>query len=221
LKQIVDYEKDALSPAHRVQAVQLDDDLRGRLGARAMPEQRRHIAKLATEGAASGELDTDRIVVFEIRQRPKRHGGVLDIRKLGRGIHGLSTAVGQVCQEGWQSQLGFVEHKVVHIRESVMFHGKERPARHHLHPGLLAASNQCSRRIALHDHSTDKDIVGPRQVLLGQAGHIEVNQPFFPVGRQHSRYGQKAEWRCAGLFADKLERVFETPERVWKLGVDQ
>ena len=190
---VVVHEKDALAPAQRVEAVQLGDDLRGGLGARTMPQQRRHVAKVATEGAASGELDADRIVMLEIRQLPKRRRGVLDVRELGRGVDVLSAPVGQVGQERRQRQFGFVEHKVIHVGEPLVFHGKERPARHHLHAGLFTASDQGSRRIALHDHGADKDIVGPGQVGLGQAGHVEVNQPFFPLGRQHGRHGQQAQ----------------------------
>ena len=83
---VVVHEKDALAPAQRIEAVQLGDDLRGGLGARAMPQQRRHIAEVAIEGTASGELDADRVVMLEIRQLPKRHRGLLDVREFGRGV---------------------------------------------------------------------------------------------------------------------------------------
>ena len=218
---VVVHEKDALSPAQRVEAVQLGDDLCSSLGARAMPQQRRHVAKVATEGTASGELNADRFVMPEIRQSPKGHRGLADVRELGRGVDVLSTAGGKVCQERRQGQFGLVEDKVVHAGELLMLHGEEQPARHHLHPDLLAAGDEGSRRTALRDHGADKDIVGPCQVFWGHAGHVEVNQPLFPLGGQHGRYSQQAERRCTGLFADKFERVLEAPERIRRLGLDQ
>ena len=64
-----------------------------------MASQRRHIAKVATEGIASGELNTDRFVMLEVHQSPEGHQGLADVRELG-GVDVLSTAVGKVCQEG-------------------------------------------------------------------------------------------------------------------------
>ena len=110
---------------------------------------------------------------------------------------------------------------MIHVGELLVFHGEERPARHHFHTGLLAASDQGSRRIALHDHGADEDIVGPGQVFLGQAGHVEVDQPFFPLGRQHGRHGQQTQRRRASLLADQLERVLETPKGVREFGINQ
>ena len=67
---VVVHEKDALAPAQRVETVQLGDDLGGGFGARAVPQQGSHVAKVAAEGAASRELDADRIVMLEICQMP-------------------------------------------------------------------------------------------------------------------------------------------------------
>ena len=122
-----------------VQAVQLGDDLRGGLGTRAMTQQRRHVAEVAVEGAAARELDADRVVILEIRHAPKRDGGLVDIGVFRRGIDALSPALLQVAQERRQSHLGLVQHKVVDVRELLVFHREERSAGHHLDAGSLAA----------------------------------------------------------------------------------
>ena len=83
--EVVVHEEDALAPAQRVEAVQLGDDLRGGLGARAMTQQRGHVAEVAVEGAAARELDADRVVMLEIRQLPQRargFGGYRGIRSV-------------------------------------------------------------------------------------------------------------------------------------------
>ena len=110
---------------------------------------------------------------------------------------------------------------MIDIRELLVFHGEERPARHHFDASLLAASDQGSRRIALHDHGADEDIVSPGQVLVGQVGHIQVNQSFFPLGRQHGGHGQQAQGGRAGLLVDKPQGVLETPKGVWKFRINQ
>ena len=71
-----------------------------------------------------------------------------------------------------------------------MFHREERTACHHFHAGCLTAFDDGARRFALHNHGADEDIIGPCQIFIREVGHVEIDQSFFPLRRQHGRNGQ-------------------------------
>ncbi len=96
---VVVHEEDALAPAERVEAIQLGDNLRGGLGARAMTQQRGHVAKVAIEWAAARELNADGIVMLEICHAPKRDRGLVDIGVFRGAIDAASPTLFQVAQE--------------------------------------------------------------------------------------------------------------------------
>jgi len=74
--------------------------------------------------------------------------------------------------------------------------------------------------LLLDDHSPEKDIVGPEQVLVGELGDVHIDQLEMPVWGEHGGDGEQAKWRCAGRFADELESVLEAPKGVRKFRMD-
>ena len=126
----------------------------------------------------------------------------------------MGLALGQITQEGCQGHLGLVQHEVIHLRELFIFGGKERAAGHHLQAGRLAAGNRPVGRTLLHHHGTDESIIGPFQVLGRERTDVQVHQAQLPILGQHGGHGQQAERHGAGLFADELQSVLETPERI-------
>ena len=143
----------------------------------------------------------------------------MDIWVLGCGIDALHATICQVRQEWGEGQLGFIEHKVVNVWELLVFHGEERSTCHHFRAEILTTSDQSSRRLALHDHGADEYIVSPRQVLGGQAGDIEIDQPFFPLSGQQCRHGEQPQGWRAGLLLDKAQRMLEAPKGIREFGV--
>ena len=90
-----------------------------------------------------------------------------------------------------------------------------------LTPAARQRSSSFARRLTLHGHAADEHVVGPRQILIGERAHVEIDQALVPLGGQHGRNGQQAQRRRDGFLAHELERVLETPERVGELGIDQ
>jgi hypothetical protein len=57
----------------------------------------------------------------------------------------------------------------------------------------LTAVNDLLGRVSLYHHSTDKDIVSPPDIFIGQLGYIHIDKPFLPIAREHGSYSQWAQ----------------------------
>ena len=77
--EVVVHEENRPAPAEPVEAVQLGDHLRRRLGAGPVSEHRGDVAELAVERAAARKLHAHRSVALQVRQLPQRR------RRLGGG----------------------------------------------------------------------------------------------------------------------------------------
>jgi hypothetical protein len=101
----------------------------------------------------------------------------------------------------------------------LVFHREEWSACHNFYAGCFTTPDDRARRFTLYDHGADKYIVGPCHVFFSKINHIEINQPFFPLGRQHGRNSQQTQRGRTRLLLDKLKRMFETPKGVWKFRI--
>jgi hypothetical protein len=125
------------------------------------------------------------------------------------------------AKEGRQGQLGFLKHEMIDLGKLLMLDREERTSSHNFDARFFAASNDLMCRFPLHSHAADKGKVSPSQVFAGQLGHVDVDQALRPARRQHRGDCQQAQrWR-GGVSAHEPQRVFEAPERVRKLGIDQ
>jgi hypothetical protein len=219
-KIVVD-EKDRATPAEGKEAVEFGDDLVGGLCARAMAKERSDVAELAVIGAAARELDVHRTVAVEIEQVPARGRGLLDVREGVGGVDAFELAVFQVGEEERQGDLGLTQDQVVDGGKLVRFAGEKRSTGDDRNAEGIAARDDVLGGFLLDDHTSEKDIVSPEEVVVGELGNVHVDQLEIPVLREQGGDGQKTERRCARLFADELESVLEAPERVRKFRVDQ
>ncbi len=74
---------------------------------------------------------------------------------------------------------------MVHLSEFPVSSGKEGAACHRSGSQTLAPTYHFLHRIPLHHHGTDKDEVGPTDVLIGELAHVHVHQFFLPASGEH------------------------------------
>ena len=159
---VVVHEKHGTPPAQMVKTVQFGNDLFCGFGAGPVPEQSRHVAELAVEGAAPGELEAHGGIVFQIHQLPHGGGSFSNVTKLGGFIERLGATLFQLFQKRGKGQFSFIEHKMVHIRELIVLAGEERPSCDDLEARTLAAGNDFTGRFSLHNHGADEGAQGLR-----------------------------------------------------------
>ncbi len=84
-----------------------------------------------------------------------------------------------------------------------------------------AALDDGRERLALNVHCAQQHHVGPGQVTVAERLDVRVHQPFIPGFGQQRDHRHQPQRRLCGPLAQKLERVFETPEGIGKFRVDQ
>jgi hypothetical protein len=206
--------KNRPAPAGPVETVQLGDHLCRRLGARTMPEHRGDVAELAVERAAARELHAHRGVTLHVRQLPQRRRRPADVGELRRRIYAPCSVALEVTQKLRQCHLRFIQHEMVNFGKLFVAQGEQRPARHDRLPRCAATRDQFVRRVLLGDHPADEHDIRPGQILFAQFPHVDIHEALRPFLRQHRRHGEQTQGRQRSFFADKFQRVFETPERV-------
>jgi len=186
-----------------------------------MAKERSDVAELAVVGAAAGELDIHRAVAREVEQVPARDGGLLNVWEGIAGVDARGVSAREISQEEREGDLGLAEDEVVDRVKLVRFAGKERATGDDGDAEVVAARDDVLGGLLLDDHSAEKDIVGPEEVLVGELGDVHIDQLELPVLGEHGGDGEQAKWRCAGLFADELESVLEAPKGVGEFGMDE
>ena len=108
---------------------------------------------------------------------------------------------------------------MVDIGVFLRLHGKEGPSGDGHGTELAAALNDLAHRLLLYGHGADKDIVGPADIIIGQAGYVHINQLFLPFPGQHGGNRQQSQRGVAALFGYESQGVLEAPEGYRKLGI--
>ncbi len=97
--EVVVHQEERAAPAFPVEQVQLVEELRRTLGARASAEELDDVAELAVEGTAAGELKGHLGVVLPAHQVEAGRGRAGEVGLFRAGVQGLGLAQGEVVQK--------------------------------------------------------------------------------------------------------------------------
>jgi len=117
----------------------------------------------------------------------------------------------------------FDYHRIAHSPKVgvlyIVLHREERAAGHDALARRVAVRNQLAGRVALGNHRTDEDNIGPCHIAFTEPPRVDVHQPLGPFLWQHRCDGHQAQ-RWQGYFlVNKLQGVLEAAERLRKLRI--
>ncbi len=130
-------------------------------------------------------------------------------------------SIPEIFQETGHGDFGLVQYQMVYLSEHLIFGREKRTASDNFYAGRPASRNHSFCRFLLDRHRAHKDEISPSQVVVMQAFHIHVDQPFFPLFRKHRCNGQQTEGWTACLSVNEFQSIPETPEGVRKFGINE
>ena len=209
------------SPPVPVQGIHLRDHLCAGFRARQTSVENRDVAELTVVRAAARVLDIHRGVLAAVDQLPHGQRGRGQIRPLIGCVQVFRLTAPEVIEKQRQRDLRLVQDEVVHTVEFLMPGGEQRSAGDDLRPHLIAARDDRPGGFRLDGHPAEEDVVGPPEILGGERGQIEIDQPLLPFNREQRGNGQQPQRRLPGLLGDEPKGVLEGPECVRIFGTDE
>ena len=159
--------------------------LLGGFASRPVSVESGNITKLTTKRTTPGILNIHGVISPHLNKAPERGRCLFQIWKgFGRVKPGCFAQC-KVLQELGKGDLGLIEDQVINIRIIFRRRREERPSRHDLHLRLFAPVNNLPHRFLLDSHGTDKDVVRPLKVPIGQTRSIHIDKPFLPFVWKH------------------------------------